>query len=131
VRGERKNKLSFTRHSPLDTRLLSQVVAQGSPALFLMFIELFGPQSRAFDPRPYARVIHVGMGSEHQTVAGALASIKDPSPTRRYAVLVAAGTYHESSLRLKPHIDLYGGFGAGDWKTRNVYEHRAPRRGAG
>ncbi len=85
-------------------------------------MDQLGPQPRRFDPRPYAQVIHVGAGEKHQTVAGALASVPDAAPGKRYAILVAAGTYHEVGLRMKPHVDLYGGFAA-DWKNRDVYEH--------
>src|SRR5262245_15243728 len=81
-----------------------------------------GPQPRIFDPRAYAHVIQVAPGGKHLTVAGALAAIADASPQKRYAVLVAAGTYPEVRLRMKPHVDLYGGFAAGDWKNRNVYQ---------
>jgi hypothetical protein len=86
-------------------------------------MDQIGPQSRPMDPRPYARVLHVAAGAKHQTVAGALASITDASPSKRYAVLVAAGTYKESRLSMKPYVDLYGGFAGGDWKSRNVYQH--------
>lgn len=84
-------------------------------------MDQIGPQPRPIDPRGYAQVIRVGAGEPHKTVAGALASVKDASPARRYAVLVAAGTYHESRVPMRPHVDLYGGFAPGDWKDRNVY----------
>src|SRR6185503_4633283 len=38
-------------------------------------------------------------------------------------VLVAAGTYRESGVRMKPYVDLYGGFDAKDWKERKVYDN--------
>src|SRR6184192_3491002 len=75
-----------------------------------------GPQPRGVDQAVYAHVIRVAPGEKFQTVATALASIKDASPKNRYAVLVAAGTYRESRLAMKPHVDLYGGFATGDWK---------------
>ena len=62
-------------------------------------------------------------GGEHKTVAAALASVKDASAKKRYAILVAAGTYNESRIQMKPYVDLYGGFAPGDWKTRDVYQH--------
>jgi hypothetical protein len=86
-------------------------------------MDQLGPQPRSFDPRAYAHVIHVAPGGKHPTVAGALAAVTDASPTKRYAILVAAGTYQEVSLRMKPYVDLYGGFAAGDWKNRNAYKH--------
>ena len=39
------------------------------------------------------------------------------------AILVAAGSYHESRVQMKPHVDLYGGFAAGDWKSRDIYQN--------
>jgi hypothetical protein len=94
-------------------------------------MEQVGPQPRSYSdkaPRavvlnPYARVIHVAPDGDHKTVAAALASISDASADKRYAILVAAGTYRESGLRMKPWVDLYGGFAQGDWKTRDVYQH--------
>jgi hypothetical protein len=80
-----------------------------------------GPQPRSVDLQAYSNVLRVGPGAEHRTVAGALAAVKDASAKGRYAILVAAGTYHESRIAMKPHVDLYGGFAAGDWKARDVY----------
>src|SRR5262245_38769083 len=94
------------------------------PAEALMVpMDQLGPQPRPVDLRPYAHVLRVGAGEKHQTVAGALASVMDASPGKRYAILVAAGTYREVRLVMKPYVDLYGGFAAGGWKDRNVYEH--------
>jgi len=84
-----------------------------------------GPQPRSVDLKGYARVIHVAPDGEHRTISGALASIADASPRNRYAVLVAEGTYEESRIAMKPYVDLYGGFPAGDWKNRDVYQHAA------
>src|SRR5436190_1740771 len=82
-----------------------------------------GPQSRPFDPRPYAQVIHVGPSEKQQTLAAALASVQDASPGKRYAILVQAGTYKETGIRMKPYVDLYGGFAAGEWKKRDIYQN--------
>ncbi len=78
---------------------------------------------RTVDLRPYSKVLHVAPDGEHRTIASALAAAKDASVTKRYAVLVAAGTYRESPLKMKPFIDLYGGFAAGDWKTPNATQN--------
>jgi hypothetical protein len=94
------------------------------PADALMVpMDQIGPQSRPFDPRGYTQVIRVGAGEQHRTVTAALAAVTDASPARRYAVLVAAGTYHESRIPMKAHVDLYGGFAPGNWKARDVYEN--------
>ena len=52
-----------------------------------------------------------------------LAAIKDASAENRYAILVAAGSYNESRIAMKPYVDLYGGYSGGDWKERDVYLH--------
>src|SRR5688572_6883182 len=91
--------------------------AAGSAAMIPM--DQVGPQARSVDAKAYAHVIHVAPGAKLQTVGGALASIKNASPGNRYAVLVAAGTYRESRVRMKPYVDLYGGFAGGDWKSRD------------
>jgi hypothetical protein len=86
-------------------------------------MDQLGPQSRTFDPRPYAQVIRVGAGEKQQTVAAALASVKDASPGKRYAILVQAGTYKETGIGMKPYVDLYGGFAVGEGKQRDIYQN--------
>lgn len=81
-----------------------------------------GPQPRPVDLRKYAQVIRVGAGEQHKTVARALESVNG-TPAKRSAILVAAGTYPESSIRMKAFVDMYGGFAAGDWKQRDIYQN--------
>jgi hypothetical protein len=110
---------------------LERAAAQSKPQAKTVFtanevmapMDQLGSQSRPFDPRPYAQVIRVGAGEKQQTVAAALASVRDASPGKRYAILVQAGIYREVGLRMKPHVDLYGGFAAGEWKQRDVYQN--------
>src|SRR5262249_22953776 len=71
-------------------------------------MDQIGPQARPIDLGTYAHVLHVAPGEKHQTVAAALASVQDASPGKRYAILVAAGTYPEVGLAMKPYVDLYG-----------------------
>src|SRR5688572_12434932 len=87
-------------------------------------MEQVGPQSRAVIG--YANVLRVSPDGDFKSVSAALDSIQDATAQKRYAVLVAAGTYNESRVRLKPFVDLYGGFaaGGGDWKRRDVYSNR-------
>ena len=106
----------------------SQAVCQGFESLHPLCKER-NPNSTVRLPasalRSYAHVIHVAPGAEHKTVAAALASIDDASSKNRYAILVAAGTYKESRIQMKPWVDLYGGYAPGDWETRDVYQHAA------
>ena len=95
--------------------------AAAAPATMIP-MQFVGPQSRPVSSG-YAKTIRVAPeGGDHKTVAAALESSGDASPERRYAILVAAGTYDESSIRLKPHVDLYGGFApGGNWKVRDIH----------
>jgi hypothetical protein len=86
-------------------------------------MDQIGPQPRSVNPKDYAHVIEVAPGGKVTTVAAALASVTDASASKRYAILVAAGTYKESSLQMRPHVDLYGGFATGNWKDRGVYQN--------
>lgn len=97
---------------------------KGQPPMApLLPMDQVGPRPIRVDVKAYAQVIHVAPGEKHQSLGGALASITDASAGKRCAILVAAGTYNEVGLRLKPYVDLYGGFAGGDWKERDVYQH--------
>src|SRR6185436_18019680 len=103
--------------------ILGSLLARSLAAAAMVPMVQVGPQPRGVDQKAYQHVIDVASGGEHQTVASALASITAASPTNRYAILVAAGTYHESRIAMRQHVDLYGGFAAGDWKNRDVFTH--------
>src|SRR4051812_39753120 len=123
--------------SPSLGRAAAKVKKEATPEVRVLStmvpMEQIGPQPRAYSDkgprsvalRSYPQVIHVAPGEKYETVASALAAIKDASPKNRYAILVAAGTYKESRIQMKPHVDLYGGFPPGDWQTRDVYQHAA------
>src|SRR5262249_26830911 len=102
--------------------LLTWASAAADPATMVPMGQV-GPQARGVDPKAYAHVIRVTPAGKYQTVAAALASITDASPTNRYAGVVGAGTYPEARLAMKPHVDLYGGFAAGNWRERDVYQN--------
>jgi len=51
-----------------------------------------------------------------------LRRIDDAGAFRRYAVLVAAGPYFRGTIRMKEHVDLYGGFDPETWK-RNIFKN--------
>ena len=101
---------------------VTAVASAGSAAMIPM--EQVGPQSRPV--LGYENVVRVSPTGEVKTIAAALDSLKDASAKKRYAVLVAAGTYNESGVRMKPFVDLYGGFPAdgGDGKARDVFANR-------
>src|SRR5437762_2526887 len=103
--------------------MLLRSIASAAVSTPMPPMEHIGPQSRSVDLKEYAHVIHVVSDRPPRAISGVLASIADASARNRYAVLVAAGTYAESRLQMKPHVDLYGGFAAGDWKERDIYKH--------
>jgi hypothetical protein len=86
---------------------------------------------RTIDLRPYAKIVHVAPDGDYKTIGAALAAIGDASAKNRYAVLVAAGTYAEAPVKMKPFVDLFGGFGGGDWKTPEVYKQASILDGRG
>src|SRR5262245_25645784 len=69
-------------------------------------MDQLGPQPRRVATKDYAELLRVGPEEKHRTLKHALATITDASPRERYAILVAAGTYRESRIALKPHVDL-------------------------
>jgi hypothetical protein len=96
-----------------------------------------GPQSPGVDLAGYAMVRYVdagrgddssGNGSVEKPWASlpyALERIGSPAAGKRAALLVAAGTYAQPTLALKPRVDLYGGFAsfAPSIGARDVYRH--------
>jgi hypothetical protein len=94
-----------------------------------------GPRTEAVDLAAYQQVRYVSVSAGSDTrgdgskarpwasPARALARIADAARGRRYAVLVAAGAYPTRALRLKSHVDLYGGFAPGGWE-RDIVRHR-------
>ncbi|MDQ7065092.1 MAG: right-handed parallel beta-helix repeat-containing protein [candidate division KSB1 bacterium] len=100
-----------------------------------------GPETRAVDLTDYQQVYYVSQtnGSNQQgagsasrpwrTLAFALQQVRDAGPSNRVAILVAAGEYAADNLQLKPYVDLYGGFGAGDWQ-RDLVSHPTTISGA-
>jgi hypothetical protein len=100
--------------------LASRGAVAVTPAVMVP-MQFVGPQSTGVDTKGYSQVIRVGPTEAQRSVKGALASIKDASADKRYAVLVAAGEYRESSIAMKPYVDLYGGFSADNWTQRDIY----------
>src|SRR5690606_35690620 len=87
-----------------------------------------GPRTMEVDVGAYAAVFYVsaGTGSDEtgdgsasrpwRTIGRALAQVTDAGPGRRYAVFVAEGVYTGSTLVMKEHVDLYGGFEPAGWR---------------
>src|SRR5688500_10023562 len=84
-------------------------------------MEQVGPQRLKFDAASYKQVVYVsargsdsnGDGSKDKpwrSVAKALESIKDAGPQWKTAVCVDQGMFPTQSVRLKPYVDVLGGF---------------------
>ena len=86
-------------------------------------MEQVGPQSIEFNPKPYDEVIHVSVDGKNDSVKDALSKIRAAGPDKRYAILVAKGTYNETGIQLKAYVDLFGGFDGVDWKIRDIYQN--------
>jgi hypothetical protein len=81
-----------------------------------------GPQRVGFDADAYQQVRYVsargsdtGGGSKDKpwkSLSHALEAIEDAGPQRRTAVCVSQSVFPAQSLRLKPYVDLLGGFSA-------------------
>ena len=86
-----------------------------------------GPHTKEVNLQDYQHVLYVtsngvGDGRRQQPlgrVKAALEKTTDASPTNRYAILVATGTYDTVNLQLNPYVDLFGGYNAKDW-TRDI-----------
>ncbi|HEV2294783.1 MAG TPA: right-handed parallel beta-helix repeat-containing protein [Tepidisphaeraceae bacterium] len=99
-----------------------------------------GPRTEAVDSKVYAKVLHVAPTGSDQadgsaaapaaTIAQALAKVADAGEQRRYAVFVAAGEYKGQTIRMKSHVDLFGGFNAKSWQ-RDIAANRSILDGEG
>lgn len=68
---------------------------------------------------PAAGLVTEGKGTREapwRSLTGALASVSDASEGKRYAILVAGGTFLESEMVMREWVDLYGGFDASTWE---------------
>ncbi len=104
-------------------------VTRGAPAP-----RRVGPVAEPVPTGRFARVFHVSRttgddqtgegsaGKPWSSVRHALAQARDAGAANRYAIFVAAGTYGEGTLEMKPSVDLYGGFDAKEW-SRDVARH--------
>ncbi len=96
--------------------------------------ENIGPNSVSVDLENYQEINYVSAetgsdiecdgtsGKPAASVAHALSIIQDASPEKRYAILVSEGIYKGETLKMKPYVDLYGGFDPFSW-NRNIFEH--------
>ena len=101
-----------------------------------------GPQTTTVALNTYQQVRYVsrtagsdtgGDGSRAKpwaTVTYALSQIIDAGPSNVYALLVAEGTYGGSTIEMKEHVALYGGFDAANWK-RDIFANRTILDGEG
>jgi hypothetical protein len=110
----------------LASTALTGVLAAETPGVGAPVGRL-GPRPEPVDLTAYAAVRYLspagsdtrGDGSRQKPWASlrkALSAAGEAAPGRRWAVLVAAGTYRERDLRLVPHVDLFGSFSGSDWR---------------
>lgn len=109
-------------------RLAAAVAASGALAAWGA-APAVGPLTQAVPLAEYRTVRYVAPGGSDRdghgskakpwaTAGYAIAQVGPASQAARAAVLVAGGTYRES-IELKPYVDLFGGYDAGNW-TRDL-----------
>ncbi len=92
-----------------------------------------GPKTEMLLVDRYSKILFVspngsdneGIGSKKkpwQSISYSLSTIKDAGTSNRIALYIAEGLYQESTIELKPFIDLYGGFNSSDWQ-RDIYKN--------
>lgn len=96
--------------------------------------EVIKPQTNKVDIAKYKGIVYVSSTMKNRPVKGSksepllsiksvLKNIKDASANNRYAVFVAAGEYEEGTIKMKPFVDLYGGFNNKTWK-RDIKKYK-------
>ena len=92
-----------------------------------------GPVNENLAENEYQKVFYVSASGSDQTGDGSkkspwknisyvISGIKDASSINRYAILIEEGTYIDSTIILKPFVDLYGGFNFQS-DERHIYNH--------
>ncbi|MBP60880.1 MAG: hypothetical protein CMJ62_05065 [Planctomycetaceae bacterium] len=101
-----------------------------------------GPRTEAIEWDAYQETRYVSQagGSDSQgdgsrthpwqSLQFALQQIEFATGRHRVALLIAEGTYSDSTVELREHVDLYGGFTTADW-SRNINEHTTVLSGEG
>jgi len=112
---------------------LSESVVSGNSKNVLN-ISSIGPRTESVDFSEYQQIFYVsltngsdktGNGSQQQpwkTLTYALSVLKNGCQSRKYAVLVASGTYDAGTIIMKEYVDIYGGFSPRSWK-RDIFKY--------
>ncbi len=98
-------------------------------------VPAIGPNTDAIPIESYHQIFYIskttgsdqtGDGSKehpYQSLQFALSQISDASSARQYAILVAEGVYTGETIKMKPHVDLFGGFEPSTWQ-RDIFRQR-------
>ncbi|MHC4758481.1 MAG: hypothetical protein ACYTE8_07470, partial [Planctomycetota bacterium] len=101
-----------------------------------------GPQNESFPLAKYQHVLYVSAskgsdtaqglsrGDALKTIDAALGRASDPGRKNRYAILVAGGEYRGPEIKMKRHVDLYGGFDPSTWE-RDIFNSQTVLDGGG
>jgi len=101
-----------------------------------------GPETQTPDLAKYQHLFYVsfsedsdqaGQGTKTKpwrSVVIALANLHGAAPANRFAVLVSSGVYSDTTIQMKPFVDLYGGFDPATWK-RDIVANRTILDGGG
>ncbi len=114
--------------------LLSPGIANGENTSKGLDISIVGPRTVKIEIEKYSGLQYVsaangsdknGEGTKENpwgSVQKALKEAKDVSASRRFAIMIAAGTYNQATIHLKRHVDLYGGFDPDSWQ-RDIFKN--------
>jgi hypothetical protein len=98
-------------------------------------ISIIGPRTEElnFDRLQIISYLSIQTGSDKngdgskekpwRTLTFAVSKINDASESKKYAVLVAEGTYNSSTIVMKEYVDLYGGFSLQTWE-RDIFKYQ-------
>ena len=105
-------------------------------------LDRLGPKTVTVELERYRKVLHVAStraqdrradgtrSAPFSAVGQALAAAEPGARGGRVAILVAAGTYPEGPLVMKPGVDLFGGYSAETWQ-RDIFANAAILDGEG
>ena len=115
--------------------LAAAVVISGSCAQNQYSAADIGPRTEIAALMNYSRILYISVttGSDQEgdgsaekpwhTLPFALARAKTADAAHPYAVLVGKGNYTGETIRMQPHVDLFGGFDPISWE-RDILSHR-------
>jgi len=114
----------------LAAMLITCVALAGNPGN----ISAVGPHNSEVDLSSYAAIYYVALAVDLETVsdgtrakpwpsvASAMKHLEPADKNHRIAVLVAAGTYDDTTIQMRQFVDLFGGYSTHSWQ-REIFRN--------